>query len=198
MANISAVDRLLTGDYISALKTPDINRYPLVYAYCLFLAEDLGMAKQILLTVDSIRGNWLKELISLTESMQMFNPTYFEIRNFLELDIDLFIISQKVNYMDKLLDYSSRLAEINKETYKLVARVLFNNNFLSLSKTFLDLYKNVVYYDPELNFIYAKYYILQYDYKKALESIDQCLLIVPEYYPAKLLKKEIIALSENS
>lgn len=189
-----AVKMLLNGDYISALNDINISNEPLLCAYALFLAGDFDKARQFLLQIDSIRANWLKELINLMISGEMQKPTYFEVRNFLELDIDLFIVSQKINFLEKLLKSSARLAEVNKETYKLIGRVLFNNNLLSLSKYYFDLYKNMVYYDPELHFMYAKYYILQKDYKTALDSINSCLAALPEYYPAKILKRDIIGL----
>ena len=85
------------------------------------------------------------------------------------------------------------LTEVNKECYKFIGRVLYNNNLRSLAKVYLDKYKDVVYYDPELHFIYAKYYLEEQQYKLALASINQCLLVLPEYFPAKKLKEEIIS-----
>ncbi len=193
--NLSAALSLLAGDYISALSDKNISNQPLVYSYALFLSGQFEPALEMLEQNDSIRANWLKELINLMVQGKMESPTYFEIRNFLELDIDLFIASKKVNYLEKLLAYSGILTEINKETYKLIGRVLFNNGLYSLSKYYLDLYKNRVYYDPELHFIYAKYYMEYKDYKNALTAINLCLNALPEYYPAKLLKTEILRLS---
>lgn len=198
MGNLNPADLLLAGDYVSAQENLDIEKYPLIFAYALFLSGDFERADCVLTHIDSIRANWLRKLIILFTHGKMVRPTYFEIRNFLELDIDLFIISQRINYLEKLLGYSKQLADVNRETYKLIGRVLFNNNLLALSKTFLDLYKNMVYYDPELHFIYAKYYIIQKDYNSALTSINQCLMVLPEYYPALLLKSEIKNLLEKS
>ncbi len=194
-ANPHVVELFLAGDYVSALEDSNIESYPLIYAYSLFLSENYTAARNVLQGIDSIRANWLGELISLVNDLKMVKPTYFEIRNFLELDIDLFIASQRINFLEKLLGYSKQLSEVNRETYKLIGRVLFNNNLLALSKTFLDLYKNMVYYDPELHFIYAKYYMAQKDYNSALSSINQCLIALPEYYPAILLKREITKLT---
>ncbi len=185
-------DLLLSGKYSLALQSDDIESFPIEYAYALFLDGQLELAVSCLQNINSIRANWLKELINLIRFSKMESPTYFQIRNFLELDIDLMIVSQKFQYLEKFLNYSKFLSEINKETYKLIGRVLFNNNLVSMAKYYLDLYKNTVYYDPELHFMYARYYILHSDYRNALNSINQCLLSLPEYYPAIKLKSDII------
>lgn len=183
---------ILEGKFSFALAEPEIKNYPLEYAYALFLSGNLPDAEQKLRNLDSIRANWLKELIMLVKTDGMPNVTYFQIRNFLELDIDLLIRAQKTNYLEKLLAYSVVLTEVNKETYKLIGRVLFNNNLISLAKYYFDLYKDVVFYDPELHFMYAKYFIIKKDYQHALKAINYCLEALPEYYPAKKLQKEIL------
>ncbi len=193
MASTGALESLLSGDYLSALEKLNKEDYPLEYAYAAFLAGNFELAKSILATVDSIRANWLKELILLMTAKKMEAVTYFQIRNFLELDIDLFIKAQKINYLEKLLGYSEVLSEVNKESYKLIGRILFNNHLRSLAKFYLDKYKDEIYYDPELHFIYSKFYLEEENFKLALSSINQCLLVLPEYFPAKKLKQEILA-----
>lgn len=192
MASSEALELLLAGDYTAALENLEKEMYPLEYAYAEFLAGEFDLANELLSGVDSIRANWLRDLILLMKKQRMENVTYFQIRNFLELDIDLFIRAQKINYLEKLLAYSEVLTEINKECYKFIGRILYNNNLRSLAKVYLDKYKDVVYYDPELHFIYAKYYLEGRDYKMALASINQCLQVLPEYFPAKNLKDEIM------
>ena len=193
MANKDALESLLSGDYLSALENLNKNENPLEFAYAAFLAGEFELAKESLSLLDSIRANWLKELILLMTAKKMEAVTYFQIRNFLELDIDLFIKAQKINYLEKLLAYSDVLSEVNKECYKLIGRILFNNHLRSLAKFYLDKYKDEIYYDPELHFIYAKYYMEEENFKLALASINQCLYVLPEYYPAKKLKQEIIS-----
>jgi len=163
MASTGALESLLSGDYLSALEKLNKEDYPLEYAYAVFLAGNFELAKSILATVDSIRANWLKELILLMTAKKMEAVTYFQIRNFLELDIDLFIKAQKINYLEKLLGYSEVLSEVNKESYKLIGRILFNNHLRSLAKFYLDKYKDEIYYDPELHFIYSKFYLIRFN-----------------------------------
>lgn len=182
---------LLSGNYQLALSLLDKTMFPLELAYAYFLSGRLIDAQNAIITQDSIRCNWLRGLISLIKEGRMYSPTYFQVRNFLELDIDLLIRAQRADYLEKVLAYAPELTKINSETYKLIARVLFNNNLISLAKYYFDLYKNEVFYDPELHFMYAKYYILRKEYKEALYSINNCLHVMPKYNPALKLKSEI-------
>ena len=182
---------LLKGNYQEAKGLIKQEDYPLELAYAYFLSGGISQALKILSLIDCTRANWLRELINLVVTSKMQNVTYFQIRNFVELDIDLFINSKRIDYLEKLFAYSSKLSEVNSETYKLIGRVLFNSNLFSLAKYYLDLYKNIVYYDPELHFLYAKFYLLDGNYELALSSINSCLNSLPAYYPAKKLRNEI-------
>ncbi len=197
MTDSFALELLLKGDYISAQKILDVKRHPLEVAYSLFLSGNFLEARKVLSSINSTRANWLLELINLMVDYKMISPTYFQIRNFLELDIDLFISSRKNDYLTKLLNYAKELAVVNKETYKLIGRILFNDKLYSLAVYYLDLYKDSVYYDPEIHFIYAKYYIIQKNYEKALSSIEWCLSVLPGYFPAKKLRSEILKLIKS-
>lgn len=185
---------LLAGDYKQALGLIDRKNHPLEAAYACFLAGQLIESEAIIKNLDSTRANWLKNLVALMKTGEMPSPTYFQIRSFLELDIDLLIRAQKVNYLEKIFSYAEILTDINNETYKLIARVLFNNNLISLAKYYFDLYKDVLFYDPELHFMYAKYYILKHEYENALSSINHCLYAMPKYFPALKLRDEIVSL----
>lgn len=191
MHSEGAIDKLLSGNYKEISNELSIETHPLECAYILFLKGDIRRVLDILSSIDSIRANWLRELVNLVATSKMQNVTYFQIRNFLELDIDLFIKSERVDYLETLLCYADKLSEVNNESYKLIARVLFNDKLYSLSKYYLDKYKDLIYYDPELHFIYAKYYIHEKDYCSALQAINRCLQVLPAYYPAIKLRDEI-------
>ena len=191
MHNTLGVEYLLSGDYNEAKKNIDPIKQPLEFAYACFLSGEMSDVLKYLTNVDSIRANWLRELVNLIVTSKMQNVTYFQIRNFLELDIDLFINSKRIDYLEKLFTYSSKLCDVNTEVYKLMGRVLFNNKLYSLAKYYLDLYKDIVYYDPELHFLYTKFYLLEGNFDLALRYINSCLQTMPTYYPAIKLKREI-------
>lgn len=191
MQNNSTIKAFLSGDYKSAILQLDERLYPLELAYAYFFEGNNSKALDLLSNLDSIRAKWLQELVNLMITNKMKSVTYFEIRNFLEIDIDLLIKAQKIDYLQRLLAYSPELAKINTETYKFIGRILLNSNLMSLAKYYLDKYKDMVYFDPELHFMYARYYIKEDDMENALVSIDNCLLAMPTYYPALELKKLI-------
>ena len=55
----------------------------------------------------------------------------------------------------------------------------------------LDKATEKFYNDPELHYLLAEYNFKIKDYNKAINNIKNCLTILPEYYPAVKLQKEI-------
>ncbi len=160
-------------------------------AYLLIINNDLEGALKIFETIDSPRGKWGKILTSLLNGYTETFPSYFSIRNFLEIDLDFLLKNNKIEYVEQLLGAIDFLAEINQESYKFVARVMYENKLYNAAKEYLDKSKNIFYKDPELHFMYAKYYINKSEYTYAYYHINECLKILPDYYPAKKLKTEI-------
>ena len=64
------------------------NGYNLEYGYCLLLDGNLSNAEIVLRQVDSIRADWAVKLIPFMQGYVEILPTYFQIRNFLEIDIN--------------------------------------------------------------------------------------------------------------
>ena len=50
---------------------------------------------------------------------------------------------------------------------------------------------DVYYNDIELHFLMAKFYIKNNQYNKANFHIDECLNLLPDYFPAHKIKREI-------
>jgi len=161
------------------------------HAYMLLLEEDLVTAKKIFDSLDSPRAKWGKALIDILSGYIEDYPTYFEIRNFLEIDLDFLLKNEKINYVEQLLGSLELLVSINQETYKFVARTMFENRLYKACREYLEKSKSIFYNDPELHFMFAKYYIKTREYDKADFYLDECLNILPDYYPAKVLQKEI-------
>ncbi len=160
-------------------------------AYLLIIKDDLPGALKIFETIDSPRGKWGIFLINILNGYTEVFPSYFDIRNFLEIDLDFLIKNEKIDYVEQLLGAIDFLAEINQEAYKFTARVMYENKLFNASKKYLDKSKNIFYKDPELHFMYAKYFINTHEYSYANYHIDECLKILPDYYPAKKLKAEV-------
>lgn len=160
-------------------------------AYLSIINDDLATAAAIFEAVDSPRARWGLTFTSILEGFIKFYPTYFEIRNFLELDLDFLIKNEKIEYIEMFLGSLELLSSINQETYKYVARVMYENKFYNAAREYMEKSKKIFYNDPELHFMYAKYFMNSRDYGEADFYIDECLRILPNYYPAKIMKQTI-------
>lgn len=161
------------------------------HAYLTLLNDEPDNAYKIFAESDSPRSNWGKTLTEIINGCIVRFPTYFEIRNFLEIDLDFLLKNKKIDYIENILGSLKILININNETYKYVARVMLENNFDDTAKKYLDKSKDVFYNDVELHFLYAKYYIKTSKYHLAYKHINICLEFLPDYFPAKKIKQEI-------
>lgn len=160
------------------------NNYPLEYAYTLFLMGDIKQAGLILQSLDSVRADWLKKIIAIIQSKSEY-PTYFQIRNFLEIDLTMFIYSKRIDYVNTMLRFAEVFQSINNETYKFLGRCLLKNGFPNESKIFLTKSLNEYFNDVELHYLFVEYYLYINDLKQAKKYAENCLRLNPEYYPAK-------------
>lgn len=161
------------------------------HAYFSILNDDLKSAEAVFCSLDSPRAKWGISFVQILEGFLQNFPTYFGIRNFLEIDLDFLIKNEKISYIEQVLGSLEILTDINQETYKYVARVMFENNFFNSAKEYLEKSKNIFYKDPELHFLYAKYYLKTCNYENSLWHLDECLRIIPYYFPAITLRKSI-------
>ena len=166
--------------------------YPLELGYSALIQEDLGKAKEIFKTINDsdIRANWALFMISLIEGDVKFYPTYFELRNFLEIDLNILMHYFKGDYVEKIIRYADFMFTINPEVHKFIGRVLYNNGYEEQATFFLNRAKNYFYTDPELHYLLAYIYYQKKDYEKAKNSLRDCLNILPKYFPATNLMKK--------
>ena len=169
----------------------EIKPDSLEHAYLCVLDNDLKSAKKIFSRFNSPRAKWGKVLCSILEGYVDEYPTYFQIRNFLEIDMDFLLKNEKLDYMEQLLGALTLLSTINQETFKFAARVMFENKFFSAALKYMEKSKKIHYNDPELHFMLSKYYLEVHDDEAAYHSICECLRILPSYYPALLIKAKI-------
>ena len=175
------------------LKNMNANFKPrsVEHAYLAILEGDLLTAGAVFESIDSPRAKWGMVLIEILQGYVEKHPTYFQIRNFLEIDLDFLLKNEKIDFVEQVLGALDLLININQETYKYVARVMFENKFYKACREYLEKSKNVFYSDPELHFLYAKYFFKTREYDKADYHLDECLKILPDYYPAILLQREL-------
>ena len=174
-------------DYSNLRVTPN----SLEHAYFALLDDDLSSAKEIFNRLDSPRANWGSILVEVIEGYLIRKPTYFLIRNFLEIDLDFLLKNKKINYVEQLLGALDLAASINQESYKFAARVMYENKLYTAALKYMEESKKIYYNDPELHFMLSKYFLDFKQYKKANFYIDECLKMLPSYYPAKIMKEKI-------
>ena len=163
----------------------------LEHAYLAVLKDDLSAAEKIFMNIDSPRAKWGKALVSIIKGYMQEFPTYFQIRNFLEIDLEFLIKNEKIEYVEQLLGALEYLAGINQQVYKFAARVMFENNLYSVALSYMEKSKEIYYNDPELHFMFARFFLNVNNYIEAERYIHECRKLMPDYYPAKLLEAQI-------
>ncbi len=163
----------------------------LEHAYVAILCDDLDSAYAVFCNNDSPRGKWGKVLVSILKGFMTDYPTYFEIRNFFEIDVDFLLKNDKISYVELCLGALNVLSTVNQESYKFAARVMLENRLFSSALKYMDKSKQLYYNDPELHFMYAKYYFDKKNLKDSYFYIKECLNLLPNYYPALVIKKNI-------
>lgn len=169
------------------------NGYFTEAGYCCIVLDDLNKAEKLFtLTKDyDSRAAWGLFLLQLIKDNIKSFPTYFQIRNFLELDLSIFILYCKGDYIEKIIRYADFMAFYNPECYKFIGRAFWANNYMPAAMLFLRRAKDKFYQDPELHYLLAYiFYYTDKDYSKCRKSLETCLEILPKYNPAvKLLSK---------
>ncbi|MDR1168875.1 MAG: hypothetical protein LBK53_08335 [Heliobacteriaceae bacterium] len=166
-------------------------------AYCNLLKDDFREAEKYFRSVyeQDLRAKWGLFLINLIQGKVQRYPTYFELRNFLEIDIQILINNYKGDYVEKIVSYADFLFTVNHEAYKFIARVFAANDFIEQAKFFLDRGKEFFHNDPELHYLIASISLKEKNPGMALQAAQTCLEILPGYYPAVKLKKELIGVN---
>ncbi len=190
---IKARDELLNDDGGTCRQFFSANGYVLETAYYDLLHKRADDAYETFLSIinTDIRAHWGAFISSLCIDRVKGYPSYLELRNFFEIDLQLFVTYGLGSYVETVCSYADWLRTINPEVYKFIGRVFLKNGYDDIGLSFLDAGKDYMYNDPELHFLFAEYYMKQKDFKNAENSVDACLSILPEYFPAARLKQII-------
>ncbi len=164
-------------------------------AYCCIVLDNLDRAEELFAIVKDIdiRANWGLVLIQMLKGDIKYFPTYFEIRNFLEIDLNILILYCKSDYVEKVIKYADFMAYYNPETYKFIGRVFWANNLMHAAMFFLRRAKDKFYQDPELHYLLAYIYYCDNNIEQCRKCLASCLSILPEYNPAKKLAAKVNA-----
>lgn len=170
------------------------HKYYTEAGYCCIILDNLNKAEKLFQQAKDYdtRACWGLFLLQLLSDNIKSFPTYFQIRNFLEIDLGLLLMYCKENYVEKIVKYADYMAYYNPESYKFIGRAFWANNFMPAAMFFLRRAKDKFYNDPELHYLLA--YIYYHNDKNIIQcqkSLKICLDILPEYAPAKRLSKLI-------
>lgn len=187
-----AKNKMLEGDY-SVTDYFRQNNYILEYAYCKFLSGDLNSAKTEFSRIKNkdMRADWALKIIQIIENDVKETPSYFQIRNFLEIDLNLLLQAGKADYIEEIINCADLFYSVNPECYKFIARVMINNDFTDVAVFYLNEAKNKFYKDPEMHYMFAICYLKNQELELAKSSLQTCLSILPQYTPAKKLLEKI-------
>lgn len=160
---------------------------------CKLLQGELSDAKVLWnsITEESTTASWGRTLIQFIERYVTDIPTFFQIRSFLEVDLDALLKAKQYGYCENIINGADLMARNNTESYKFIGRVLVNNNLHDMAKLFLEKSKNVCYVDPEVHFLLAKCYIANNDISQAKNSLNVCIEKACGYYPARKLLQQL-------
>lgn len=189
---IEAKQKLLTGDY-SVSDFFRQNESILEYAYCLLLLGKVEEAKKEFMKVSDFdfRANWAEKLIQFIQGYVKIVPSYFQIRNFLEIDLNLLLQAGQAGYVEYVINGADLFYSVNPESYKFISRVMLNNNYTEIALHYLSKARDKFYNDPEMHLMLANCYFKMGDKQQAKISANNCLNIFPEYFPARRLLQSI-------
>ena len=171
------------------------NNYYVEAGYCCIVLDELDKAKELFQKVQEFdtRAKWGLILLQMIKGDILTFPTYFQIRNFLELDLSILILYCKGEYVEKIIRYADFMAYYNPECYKFIGRAFWANNLMSAAMFFLRRAKDKFYQDPELHYLLAYiFYNNDRNIDLAKKALGACLGILPEYAPAQKLYAQIV------
>ena len=190
---VEAKTKLLSGDFISPEGYFCVNNHVVEYGYCKLLSGFTEEAKKIFNTAAKydFRANWAEKLIQFINGQVYDMPSYFQIRDFLEIDLNMLIRAQKPFFVENIINGADLFYSVNQESYKFIARVLLFNDFDEIALHYLLKAKDKFYYDPEMHLMLANCYTKTGSNFLARQSLNNCLGILPNYLPAKKLISEL-------
>jgi len=190
---ITAKEKMLTASQVDCQHFFAENGCILELAYWNLLHQRPEEAEALFKEIEAqdTRAQWGVFIAGLVQGKINGYPTYFQLRNFLEIDLNLFLQYYLGEYVEQVIKYTDWLYTINAETPKFIGRVFLKNGYDDYGLLFLNKGKDYLYQDPELHYLLAEYYAEIGDLQKTKESLNNCLCVLPHYYPAIALQRKL-------
>lgn len=155
-------------------------------AYCEFIQGRVKEAKAFLLVEKEPTSvsKWLFYLCSILQNDFSFVPTYFQIRNFYEQDLEILFEYGQKDIINKILHLSSVFEKYNGEIHKFNGRVLKNNGYYDFAEECLLKSIDICYKDPETHYLLGELYEIRGNFQRAKEEYQKAVDVNNGYYPA--------------
>ena len=165
----------------------DLAKNLLGCGYCKFLEGDISQAEVIMtiLKNSSPLADWILFLINLLRCDTSSIPSYFQIKNFYEQDLEMLFALKKEQTAEKIIKKNNILEKYNREIYKMTARVLINNRKHQEAQTYLKKSIDICYKDPETHFLLGEIYVLFNQKEKGIKEFQKCIEVAGRYLPAE-------------
>ena len=188
-----AKNKLLASDPEGCRQFFEQNGYLLEAAYCCLVDDDITNAKEFFARYaqKDIRANWGVFLCGLIDKKVSTYPSYFQLRNFLEIDSNFLMKYYKGEYVENIIKYSDWLCTINPEVHKYIGRVFLKCGYEQEGIYFLKQAEDYFYNDPELHYLFAEYYFSKKETENTIKYIGKCLGVLPGYFPAINLQRKL-------
>ena len=184
--NILGKIELYGGNIIKAHEY--FNKSQSIYGccYCKFLMGNISETKKLLNMIkgSSPLANWLICLIDIIENSYNEIPTYFQIRNFYEQDLNMILKYKNIEYFNKLIAANNYLEHFNKEIYKYTGKVLLYNAEYEKAKQFLLKSLDIFFKDSETHFLLGELYEKKGNLKEAKREYKIANEVNNGYFPA--------------
>lgn len=163
------------------------------FGRCELLCGRYDNAKKIWHSIkdDTPATLWGKSLLEFINLYVVHVPTFFQIRAFLEVDLDALMRANQLQFCENIVNGAHLFEKNNQESYKFIGRVFLNNNYIDLALLFLQKAKDICYIDPEVHFMLAKCYLHKQDKTNAIKALNVSLEKGFGYFPAKRLLEQI-------
>ena len=180
------------NDFISSAKIYESLRDFYKLGYCNLLNGDVNSAKFIWRkTPSSPAQNWGLFFCELFSDDVSCAPTYLQIRAFLERDLGAFLRLNLDEYVQKIIDVSEFLFEVNPETNKIISRAFLYNDYPQYAKIYLDRAFDFTDEDAELYYLSGVYNNTIGKTEDAKNILKKAIELNENYIPAKLLLEKI-------
>ena len=162
-------------------------------AYCKFLKGEFAEGYKILSDIkeQSSFCHWLICIIEIFLNKKENIPTYFQIRNYYEQDIEMLFLYKRDKEIGNILNFSQYISNFNMEIFKYNGRIMLNHGFNEIAERFLKKSLDVCYNDPETHYLLGELYIKTNRIQLAKESFNKCIKVNNGYYPAEIKLKTI-------